>query len=883
VTASRFVRIAHQRLRALAQPRDLDREIDRELALHLDLLVEEKRAGGLSDEAALREARREFGDLARLTERSRDARGLTWLSDLRQDARYGLRLLRRSPGFTTIASLALALGIGATAAVAGAIGLVLARPLPFPQADRIITIQPRAADGTLQRQGLSPHDYLAWRARSRTIEQMGAALSGPRNIGPEPGGASADRVPGQAFTPSRVAVLGVPPQAGHLFEDTDDPYSRTALVVVISHHLWQRRYGGAGDTVGREMIVDGAPRRIVGIMGPDFRYPNDATELWTPLVFARDAAASRTTGMLAVTARLRPGVTTAQVQAELGSAVGVVPIRQALYGWTKPRLLTLAAAVILVLILACANVAGLLLARGAMRHREVAMRIALGATPARIVRQLVTESLVLGLGAGALGVAVAWPGVSAVRGALGAPPGVPRVGPIDLDGWVLAAIVVLSVVSSLACGLVPALAEGRTARGRHGRYRFSLVAAQIALAQVLLVGAALLSISFFHLDRRVMNLDPRGLLTFDFAVRPGEFVRPLGSEDGVPAFQISPLGTQTIARVYERLRAVDGAAAVAGISYPPVNSLVVPAATVRVADGRRAGRSTAPLAAFFVVTPDLFAILRTPIVRGREFDARDSAGAPWTIVINETLARLCFPGLDPIGHRLRIDAGPDERIREVVGVVADVPTRRDRPEPQPVMYASYLQYPAHYRGPAPGMFGGMTFVMRPASEGSEVLAAVHRAVADVAPDRPVVNVGSLEAHFSALMAERRNYVAALAAFAIAASLLAVVGLYGAMAYEVQRRTGEIAVRKALGARSRDLVVATGRPALLVGAAGILSGVAAALPLARLLAPQLWGISASDPLTFISTATGLAAAVLLGCLGPLRRSLAVDPALRLRSE
>ncbi|HMC75828.1 MAG TPA: ADOP family duplicated permease [Vicinamibacterales bacterium] len=881
MTPSRFVRIARQRIRLLAQPRHLDREIERELALHLDLLAQEKRAEGLSDEAARREARREFGDVARLAERSRDARGLTFLSDLHQDARYGLRMLRRSPGFTTIASLALALGIGATAAVTGAIGLVLARPLPFPQSDRLVTIQTFADDGALQRGAVSVRDYFAWRERSGPLGQIGAAASGPRAIGSDPGGAPADQVPGQAFTPSLFAALGVRPQAGRLFDETDDPYSKTALVVVISHRLWQRRYSGAADTIGRTMIVDGAPRRIAGVMGPDFRYPNDATELWTPLIFAKDPALRSAERQLAVTGRLKQGVTVAQAQAELGSAIRVVPLREALYGWTKPRLLTLGAAVVLVLILACANVAGLLLARASMRRREVAVRIALGATRGRIVRQLVTESLVLGLGAGTLGVLVAWPGLAAVRAALGPPPGAPGVAAIDLDAWVLVAIVALSVLSSLVCGLVPALAEVRPRRGR-GRYRLALVCAQFALAEVLLIGAALMWISFLHVNGRVMNVDTRGLLSFDYTVRPGEFVRPAGGDGGVPAFHISPLGSQTIDRVYDRLRRVSGAGDVAGISYPPVNSVILPTLAVR-AEGARTGVSADPVAAYFVVTPNLFATLRTPIVRGREFDARDTATTPWTIVVNETLARLCWPGQDPIGRRVRLDAGPDEQPREVVGVVADVPPRRDRPAPQPVVYTPYLQHPARYRGRAPGMFGGMTFVMRPTGEKAAVLAAAREGVGKLTPERPIVNVGTLERHFRALMPERRNYVAALVAFALAASALAAMGLYGTMAYEIHGRTGELAVRKALGARRRDLVATMGRPAWTIVGAGILTGLAIAAALTPLLAPQLWGITATDPATFASMSLLLLGGAVLGCVVPLRRGLAVDPAARLRAE
>ena len=445
MTPSRLVRIARQRFRSLAQPRDPDREIQRELAMHVELLAAEKRADGLSEQEAVREARREFGDVTRLAERGRDARGLTWLSDVAQDARYGcgcsgaVPASRRSRRCRSPRHRRGGRG-------GGAIALVLARPLP--SAIRSPLHHPGAGEVGVQRQAVSARDYVAWRTRARVRpgRRVGVARATSARIRE----ACRDRVQGESFTPSLFALLGVQPRAGHLFEDTDDPYSRTALVVVISHRLWQRRYGGAGDTIGRLMIVDGAPRRVVGIMGQDFRYPNDAPDLWTPLIFAKSPAEGR---RVAVTARLKPGVTASQAQAEIGPRTRIVPLREALYGWTRSRLLTLAGAVILVMIVACANVAGLLLARGSMRRREVAMRIALGATRARIFRQLLTESLVLGLGAGALGVLVAWPCLTAVKAALGAPPGVPRVGTIDMDAWVLAAIALLSVVCSLAFGL----------------------------------------------------------------------------------------------------------------------------------------------------------------------------------------------------------------------------------------------------------------------------------------------------------------------------------------------------------------------------------------------------------------------------------------------
>ena len=910
MTPSRLVRILRQRWRSLTRPGDLAGEIDRELALHLDLLVQEKRAAGLSAETALREARRDFGNLHALAGRSRDVRGLTWLSDVRQDARYGLRLLRVSPGLTTIASLSLAMGIGACAAVTGAMALVLVRPLPFPESSRLVTLQRTRADGTVQRGGWSVGDYTAWRDRSLTLEHVGASLSSPRTIDADPGGAPADRVPSQAFTPSLFRMLGVRPALGQLFDETDDPFSRAALVAVISHRLWHQRYGGSQDVLGRTIVIEGAPRRIVGVMEADFRFQDANVAFWIPLIVAPDPEPRRpptTGGALVVTARLRAGVTIDRAQADLDAIanarrssdrapVRVVPLREALYGWTKPRLMTLAAAVLLVLTLASANIAALLLARASMRRPEVAMRIALGATQGRIVRQLMTESLVLGLAAGVLGVVVAAVSVRAVTAVLGPPPGLPRLDALRLDAWTLVAVVLFSTVSSVAFGLVPALAERRgdiraaltpaawTGRRRPPRShaRAGLVSAQLALAQVLLIGAALLGVSFLRLSGRELNMDPDGLLTFDYAIRAGQFARPVGSENGVASFDVSPRGSQTIDRIYERLRAVDPAGAVAGISYPPVNSLVLPTIKVRRLDGG-AGPSADTTAAYFLVTPNLFATLRTPIVRGREFDRRDARSAPWTVVVNEALARLYWPGLDPVGRHIRIEAGPDEPIREVIGVVRDVPTRLDQPGAQPIIYASYLQQPAHYRGPAVGMFGSMTFVLRPSGDPATVLAAAREAVTLVTPDSPIAGVGTLQGHLFARVPERRNYVAVLGVFALTAALLAAIGLYGVIAYDVNARSGEIAVRRALGARRRDIIAGIGQPAAAIVGLGLAAGFAGALAVPRLLASQLWGVAPFDPAIFAGVWLGLLALALAGCVIPLRRALTLDLAGRLRSE
>ena len=905
MTPSRLLRIVQQRFRSLTRPSERAHEIDRELGWHFDLLIEEKLAQGLSADAARREARREFGPLTALAERSRDAHGLTWLADIRQDARYAISMLRRSPGFATIASLSLALGVGASAAVTGAIALVLARPLPFPESDRLVTIHATRADGSVRRGGWSPHEYALWRDRSRTLQEVGASLSSPRVIGAEAGGLPAERVPAQAFTPNVFRMLGVQPAVGQLFEETVNPLSRPALVTVISDRLWQRRYAAAPAILGRTITVDGTARRIVGVMRPDFRFQDANVDLWIPLSVASPPAAlraPRTGGVLVITARLAPGATVEQAASELSAlananpaalALRVVPLREALYGWTRPRLLTLAGAVLLVLTLASANIAGLLLARAAARRPEVAMRVALGATRGRIIRQLVTESLVLGLAAGVLGIAVAAMSVPAVTAALGPPPGLPRLDTLRLDAWMLAAVLLFAVISSVAFGLVPALVAGRGdipgplnpgATRPHisrGRARDALVAAQIALAEVLLVGATLLSISFLRLSGRELNFDPRGLLTFEYAIAADRFAQPLNPVDGVPSFAVSPFASRTIDQVYERLHAVNAASEVGGMSYPPVNSLVLPMIGVRPLD-RAIGQPPLTVA-YFLVTPHVFAALRTPVVRGREFDGRDVRSAPWTVVVNQALAQRLWPGEDPVGRLIRIEAGSDEPARRVIGVVGDIPTRLDETEPRPTIYASYLQQPARYSGPAVGMFGSMTFVARPSVGGAMLLDAARDIAAQLTPGSPIGAVGTVQAHLTARLAERRNYVAALCAFAVAAAVLAAIGLYGILAYDVHARSGEIAVRTALGAGWPHLVVAIGRPAAATVAGGVIAGLAGAVALARLLTTQLWGIAPFDPATFTGVSLALLALTLAACVVPLRDAVTLDPATRLRGE
>ncbi|HSP69675.1 MAG TPA: ABC transporter permease [Bryobacteraceae bacterium] len=915
MTLARLIRISGQRLRSLSDKDHLDAELNRELAFHFEQLVRENVAAGMPPAAARRAARLALGNLSLLEEQCRDQRRVGWLHDLWQDLSYGLRMLRQSPGFTSIVVLSLALGIGVNSAILGAIRATLLARIPFPGGDRLVVVRTYPEWNPALSNSASIPDYIAWKQQSRSFESMGASIADhSRDFGAEEDGRPAERIEGHGFAPSLFAVLGVPPMLGRTFTEAEAEIDHPAAVMVLSHRLWQRRFGGDPGVLGKQVRLSGADLTIIGVMPPDFHYPLEETEYWVPLGinhFQLQGSAR----FFEVVARLKPGVSLQQAQAEMdgigaqlardfpdrhkGWRVRVQTLRDVWYGWMKRPLATLEGAVALVLLIACANIAGLLLARGAARRPEIIMRMALGAGRGRVVRQMLTESVLLSLIGGALGTFVAWGALRALL-QMNPPLASQRIAEVAVDLPLLGLLGVLSVATGLIFGIGPAIAcfqldlagllkESTRSAGspfRRNRLQSALVTLQIASALVLLIGSGLLINSFVRLAGFDLNFDPSDLLTFEYRIPQQQYVRNMGVFQGAPYSAIDPSPTPAIQRVYEQLRTMWGPQSVAGISLPPVNSLVQNIMSFSIEDrpaAENAADQNSLRAVYFLITPNFFATMKARLVRGRDLNDSDTASAPWVAIINEAMARRFFPGEDPVGKYLTLGVVSGERPREIIGVVRDIPTRRDRTDPLPAIYTSYLQQSPAYRGPFANMFGQMTFVLRTSGDPLSLVPEARRAVADVDPDHAITRIQTMEQYWGGGMRDKRMLATVLGVFAFVATLLAALGIYGVMAYSVAQRTREIGIRMALGASSTKVLAAIGRRAIILISIGMLLGLAGSVALSRMIASQLWGIEPTDPATFTGVSALLVAVALVASFVPARRAIRVDPTEALRME
>lgn len=891
--------VRHLRDRLFWKP-GVDEEVDGEIAFHIEMRERELVERGMPPEAARAEALRRFGSVERVSHecrtlgRQRDhaMQRTQYLVELRQDFAFALRTLRRAPAVTLTAVLMLALGIGATAAIFGALYAVVLRPLPFPEQDRIVLVAERWQG---ERSGTSPGTVTTWRREARSFGDLAAVRYTSFNLADD---ASPERVVGARVSDGFFRVFGIRPALGRVFLAEEDAPGRSN-VVVLSHRLWERRFGADPRVVGRTVRLSGAPHTVVGVAPAWVDYTDDGEELWVPLALTPEQRADYGEHSLTVVGRLRPGVTLAQADAEVaaltrrvvereprfmrGRGAAVERVANVAVEDYRPRLLTLLGAVGLVLLIACGNVANLLLARAVARGREVAVRAALGAGRGRIVRQLLTESLAIALAGALLGLLVAH---AAIRLLVAhGPEGVPRLADARVDGVVVLFALGLAAASALVAGLVPALRASRPALyaalreggrgvrqggGGRDRVRSALVVGEVALALTLLVGAGLLVRSALALQQVDPGFDPRGVLAARVTLPRADYADP---ERVKRAF----------VRMAEELAARPGVAAAAVSTAIPFgagggsNGLYAEGAAEvpeHMVDARRV-----------VVTPGYFAAVGVAARRGRLLTDRDVDGAPRVAVISETAARRLFPGQDPIGRRFSCCEGDTPaRWKEVVGVVADVRSHGLGEQAPPEFYLPAAQAPA-----AAWEWSGYNawLVARgagPAARDPAALAgAVRGAVAAVDRTVPVFSVATMPERLRTSLAEERFNTALLAALGAAGLALAAAGIYSVLSYFAGQRRQEIGVRVTLGATARDVLVLVARQGVVLVLAGVALGTLGALAATRVLDDVLFGVTGRDPLTFAAVAALLVAVGATASLIPARRATRVGPAVVLREE
>ena len=809
-----------------------------------------------------------------------------------QDVRYALRTMRLNPGFTAVAILALALGIGANAAIFSVVNAVLLRPLPYPEASRLHMVVRQYERGNTD--SITATNAWFWREHARSFAALTAydVIGAGANLG---GVAEPERIKSIRVTPEFWKVYGVMPALGRPFT-AEEAKPNGPRVAVISDGLWRRRFGGDPNILGRAIALNAESWTVVGVMPPGFSMIPES-DVWTPLPLV--PSATDRANMLFLLGRLKPGVTPEQAQADSvrvtemykraypGLAddyrrmrLGPVPLQQMLFGQLRPALLMLLGAVALVLLIACANLANLLLARAAARDREIAVRTALGAGRLRLVRQLLTESVMLGLAGAALGLLLAYGGL---RILLRFSPGeIPELARVDIDWRVLAFALAMAVVTAILFGLAPALqgirvrlneglrAGGRGAAGtiRGNRMRSALIVAEVALSLVLLAGATLLMRSFWNLTKVDPGFDARSVLTMQMSLTGTEYQKTAG----VASFA---------RQVLRRMETVPGVQAAAYVTNLPTEQ--GPDLPFDV-EGRK--QTETGEAQYRVITADYFKVMGIAVRAGRTFAETDAENSAGVVIINETLAKQFFKGTNPIGERITIGKpmGPEfaDRTRQVVGVVADVRELGLHQQPPPTLYVPLPQVPDALTAIANRVLPAC-WVLKAGGSPMGLAEPVRRELLAVNSQQPVSNVRAMEQVLGASLRGQRFNTLLLGLFAVLALVLSIVGIYGVMSYAVTQRTHEIGIRMALGASHGDAQGLIVRQAAWLTGAGVVLGLVCALALSRLIERLLFGVTHTDPATFAAAPVLLAASAMAASWIPARRATRVDPVRSLRYE
>jgi putative ABC transport system permease protein len=810
------------------------------------------------------------------------------LNGLWRDIRFGIRMLAKHPAFSAVAVLTLALGIGANTAIFSVIDAALLRPLPYSNANRIVVLY--QTDEEKQSDSPSPADFLEFQRQASSFTYLGAYRGMPANLS---GVGQPERVEAAVVTSNFFSALGVEALHGRTILPSLDPPGGTN-VTVLGYGLWQRKFGGDPEIIGRAIEIDGVPRVVVGVVSPKFSYPA-GTDLWVSSPFAvvphplrptEDPSSRHGTHYFESFGLLKPGVTLTQASAEVdtiakrlqqqfgddeeGTGATLIPLRQVLVGETRPALLILLGAVTMVLLIACVNVANIVLARGASRQREMALRITLGAGRFDVLRHLLVESLLLALAGGGLGILLAYGGLGPLRSMV--PADMVGGAPIALDYRVLLFTLFASLVSGVLFGLIPGLrllsvdlngslqegGRGNAGGGRARRMRSTLVVAEIAMAAVLLIAAGLLLRSFSRLVKVAEGFNPDHVLSLQMALPNARYPKP---GDRV-AFMKKTL---------ERINGLPGITSASAISRLPLN----PGNSSRSVEveGRTAPPAGEAAPDYLVATPDYFQTLAVPLLSGRVLSDRDDATAAPVAILSQATARYFWPGQDPIGKHFRGPCGDEKTWCQVVGVVGDIKQHHLEQASRMAVYVPFSQDPWNF----------FSVVVRTQVEPASAASAVQAAIRSIDPDEPIYNVRSMRDVEADSLSPQRLQIALIGLFAALALILACMGIYGVMSYSVSRRIPEIGVRMAIGAQTGNvlgMVLGEGLRLAILGA-GI--GLAGSFFAARLLSGMLFGITAGDPVTFAGVAMLLVVVALVACYIPARRATRVDPLVALRYE